>query len=181
MRTTGREMHLVKQIGEYLVCAELGRRGYIATSFTGNVPEFDILAIDKERRVQPIQVKAIRQGQWQFNASHFADITLTIDGRQIVGEKKRLANPDLICVFVRVVAQGKDEFYIFRLGTLQDIIVDRHCQWLDRHGGRRPRSPESMHTSVRTDDLAKYRDDWDLLSEAQQMNRTPYIPPNSNL
>ncbi len=44
MKSTGRDKYVVKQVGEYLVCAELGRRGYIATSFTGNVPEFDILA-----------------------------------------------------------------------------------------------------------------------------------------
>ena len=44
---TGRENHLVKQVGEYLVAAELCRRGFIATTFTGNVPEFDLLAIDE--------------------------------------------------------------------------------------------------------------------------------------
>ena len=44
---TGRDMQLTKMIGEYLVCAELCRRGLLATTFTGNVPEFDILATDK--------------------------------------------------------------------------------------------------------------------------------------
>jgi hypothetical protein len=41
---TGRDVQLTRQIGEYLVCAELGRRGWIATTFTGSVPGFDILA-----------------------------------------------------------------------------------------------------------------------------------------
>ena len=45
---TGRDIQLTKMIGEYLVCAELCRRGLLATTFTGNVPEFDILATDKE-------------------------------------------------------------------------------------------------------------------------------------
>ena len=31
---------LAAQVGEYLVCAELARRGLIATPFSGNVPEF---------------------------------------------------------------------------------------------------------------------------------------------
>jgi len=44
---TGRDMQLTKMIGEYLVCAELCRRELLATTFTGNVPEFDILATDK--------------------------------------------------------------------------------------------------------------------------------------
>ena len=41
---SGRKNLLTKQIGEYLVAAELGRQGLIATTFTGNVPDFDILA-----------------------------------------------------------------------------------------------------------------------------------------
>jgi hypothetical protein len=37
VRTTGREMQLTRQIGEHLVAAELGRRGYVATPFAGNI------------------------------------------------------------------------------------------------------------------------------------------------
>jgi len=40
----GRKNQLTKQIGEYLVAAELGRRGFLATTFTGNVPHYDVLA-----------------------------------------------------------------------------------------------------------------------------------------
>ena len=42
--TTGRNNKLVGQTGEYLVAAELSRRGLIATTFTGNVPYYDIIA-----------------------------------------------------------------------------------------------------------------------------------------
>jgi len=42
MKVTGRELQLTKQTGEYLVCAELCRKKFIATSFTGNVPDYDI-------------------------------------------------------------------------------------------------------------------------------------------
>ena len=41
---TGRDTQLTKQIGDYLVTAELGRLGLIATTFTGNVPHYDISA-----------------------------------------------------------------------------------------------------------------------------------------
>jgi hypothetical protein len=43
---TGRGKYLTKQAGEYLIAAELSRRGYIATTFTGNVPDYDIIAVD---------------------------------------------------------------------------------------------------------------------------------------
>jgi len=49
------------QIGESLCVAELGRRGIIATTFTGNVPDIDVLAYRGGISV-PIQVKAQRRG-----------------------------------------------------------------------------------------------------------------------
>ena len=48
---------LAGQVGEFLVCAELGRRGLIATSFTGNVPEFDLIVADGSLKTLPVQVK----------------------------------------------------------------------------------------------------------------------------
>jgi hypothetical protein len=47
---TGRSRKIVGQTGEYLVAAELSRRGLIATTFTGNVPNYDIIASDETGR-----------------------------------------------------------------------------------------------------------------------------------
>jgi hypothetical protein len=47
---TGRDNQLTKQVGEYLVAAEVCRRGFIATTFTGNVPHYDIIASDGSGR-----------------------------------------------------------------------------------------------------------------------------------
>lgn len=57
---TGRSNKLVAQTGEYLVAAELSRRGLIATTFTGNVPHYDISASDEEGHHVSVQVKASR-------------------------------------------------------------------------------------------------------------------------
>ena len=43
---TGRNRQRTKQVGEYLVASELCRRDLIATTFTGNVPNYDIVADD---------------------------------------------------------------------------------------------------------------------------------------
>jgi hypothetical protein len=43
---SGRSDYLTKQAGEYIVAAELSRRGFVATTFTGNVPSYDIVAVD---------------------------------------------------------------------------------------------------------------------------------------
>lgn len=162
---TGRGMQLTKQVGEYLVAAELCRRGFITTTFTGNVPEFDLLAIDSNYRTQPVQVKAIRTGSWQFSLNRYLEITVSDNGIQTIHGKKPVDKPDLVCVFVRLISLGQDEFYILRLEDLQDVMLRGHSRYLEKHGGRRPRNPASMHTAVSTSDLVPYRDNWGLLEK----------------
>ena len=57
---TGRGNRLVQQVGEYRATAELARRGYIATTLSGSVPDFDIIAVDENFRATPIQVKTMK-------------------------------------------------------------------------------------------------------------------------
>ena len=57
---------LSKQLSENLVTAELARRGVIATPFSGNVPDFDILAFNGGEST-PIQVKSARSGNITVN------------------------------------------------------------------------------------------------------------------
>ena len=74
---TGRSNKLVGQTGEYLVAAELSRRGLIATTFTGNVPHYDVLASDEIGRYVSVQVKASRRSSWQFSdIRQFCEIQL---------------------------------------------------------------------------------------------------------
>lgn len=162
---TGIEMQLTKRVGEYLVCAELCRMKFTATTFAGNVPEFDILAINDKYETKPIQVKAIRGGSWQFNVGKYLDISISNDKKQTIKGKKQLANPDLVCIFVKLISQGKDEFYIFRLKDLQDIIFRDYGKWLEQHEGKRPRKPKSMHCAVSPRALKGYRNNWELLKE----------------
>ena len=68
---TGRSNKLVGQTGEYLIAAELSRRGLIATTFTGNVPHYDIIASDETGRHVSVQVKAscgTSLAVWQHHA-----------------------------------------------------------------------------------------------------------------
>ena len=41
---TGRATKLTGAVGEFVVAAELCRRGLLATPFAGNVPHYDIIA-----------------------------------------------------------------------------------------------------------------------------------------
>ncbi len=162
---TGRDTQLTKQIGEYLVAAELGRRGYVATTFTGNVPHFDILAADEGGRSLAIQVKAIRGNTWQFsNARQFVSIELE-GKKQILGDKTSPPQPNLTHVFVALGEYGADRFFIFDWSDLQRIVVSKYAQYLRSKGGIRPQRYDSFHTAVSLDDLRDYEDNWELIEE----------------
>lgn len=160
---TGRGITTTGQIGEYLTVAELCRMGFIATTFTRNVPVFDVLAIDENDRTVPIQVKTIQGKTWQFDAGRYLKIEIK-GGKQKVTGKQPLKNSDLIYVMVRLIGRGKDEFFLLRHKDLQQIIFNGYTTYLEKHGGRRPKSEGSLHTAVSVSDLERFRDNWELLT-----------------
>ena len=169
---TGRDMQLTKMVGEYLVCAELCRKGLLATTFTGNVPEFDILATDEYLRTIPVQVKANAKGDWMLRADSFLNIDYNKEKEiQTIVGKKDFKNSKLIYIFVKLVDQGEDKFYILRLQNLQRIIFKSYKEYLKKHGGKRPKNPESKHKAILSKHLSDYRDNWELLQEEKLRGR----------
>jgi hypothetical protein len=160
---TGRDNQLTKQIGEYLVAAELGRRGYVAATFSGNVPDYDIVATDSEFRAVPVQVKAINGKSWRFDFARFA--VVRFEGkRQVVERPLRLPRP-IACVLVALGEYGQDRFYILEWRRLRDIVIRDYKANLASKGGVRPRRYDSLHTAVSETQLATYRDNWSLLDQ----------------
>lgn len=162
---TGRSNKLVGQTGEYLVAAELSRRGLIATTFTGNVPHYDIIASDEAGRHVSVQVKAGRGASWQFgNITQYCDITF--DGkRQVIGEMKPCPVRRLIMTFVRIAEDGSDRFYILTWQRLRDLLVKVHKGFLKRHDGVRPQRWDSLHSAISEKTLQPYRDRWDTIEK----------------
>ena len=161
---TGRELHLTKQIGEYLVAAELCRRGMIAATFTGNVPHYDIIASDKAGRVRHVQVKAIRSSSWQMDMGRFMEIAQK-GKRQVLGKACPAPVPGLVFVFVKLVGAGKDSFFIVRWEDLRDALVTDYKAYLKKCNGIRPKNPESRHTAFDEKLLESYHNNWKLLTE----------------
>lgn len=160
---TGRSNQLTKQVGEYLVACELARRGLLVATFSGNVPDFDLIATDLKGSSCPIQVKTIRGASWQFSVDKFAEITFN-GNKQCVGSRKPLTIPDLICVFVVASKKyGEDQFYILLWSQLQDLVISIHTRWLNKHGGVRPKRFDSMHCAASPVDLQAYKDNWSLI------------------
>ena len=160
---TGRSNQLIKQIGEYLVACELARQGFLVATFSGNVPDFDLIATDFKGSSCPIQVKAIKGGSWQFSIDKFVNIIF--DGKkQIIGERKPLPIPQLVCVFVIAAEKyGEDQFFVLEWSKVQEILIENHTRWLNAHGGIRPRKPDSMHCALDKRDLQKYKDNWTII------------------
>lgn len=156
--SSGYNTQITRQIGEHLVVAKLGKLGIVATPFAGNVPSYDILAVDKAGHSLPMQVKTINGSTWQFDARDFLDIDFRKDGFQVVKRKIKLMNPNLVCVFV-LLKHNDDEYFIFKLKNLQDYF------WRTYKGGKRPRNPKSTHCAILPKDLIKFKDNWKLITD----------------
>ncbi len=144
------------------MASELSRRGMIATTFTGNVPHFDIIASDESGRHISVQVKASRGDTWQIaNVKEYCEIEF--DGhKQIMGLP--LDNPvvDLMMVFVRISEQREnDKFYILSWERFRDILIKNHTEYLQKHEGVRPKRWDSLHVGVKESNLKPFEDCWD--------------------
>jgi hypothetical protein len=154
---TGLSTKLTGQIGEHLVTAELGRRGIIATPFSGNVPDIDILAHSKGVTGH-IQVKAINKESWQFDIRKFLDVDLTEKGQTVKGINNEL-DRKIICVFVSLGAElGEDKFYIFKQGWLQDYFTERYME------RKPPQNVNSFHCAIWERDMQGHLEKWKLIT-----------------
>jgi hypothetical protein len=170
---TGRSNQLNKQIGEYLVACELARRGLLVATFSGNVPDFDLLATDATGASLPLQVKTIRGGGWQFSADKFVQVRFA-GKKQELGTKLRPHIPHLLCVLVLATEYGRDRFYILEWEQLRDLVVSTHRAWLKKHQGVRPRNYQSMHCAVTPLQLAKFENQWrKITGRLSQPHRQP--------
>ena len=134
--------------GEYFVCAELSRRGYVASLTLRNTRGIDILASNADAtKSVGIQVKT-NQGTkkyWLLNEK---------------AEKDSARN--LVYILVRLNNLDVPEYYIVPLDVVAKHVREEHAAWLaspGRHGRVRVDNP--MRTF--RDSENKYRDRWDLL------------------
>lgn len=163
--STGRRNRLAGQIGEYLVCAELGRRGLMATSFSGNVPTFDVVAADESCRTLAIQVKTTRSNNWPGDARKWMDIEFDeVTQCQRFRGPAVLSTPSLIYVCVAIgETKNDDRFFVMKMDALQRICIAGYSAWMESHGWRRPQNPHSYDCRWTVAQLAEFEDNWDLI------------------
>lgn len=165
---TGLSNKLTGQIGEFLACAELGRQGYIATSFTGNVPEYDIIVSDDSLKTLPIQVKTSRSENWPSRADYWLEIEFDHENKQQINRGlKKIKNPDLIYICIALgYKHGEDRFFICRKRDIQNACVKGYIDWMDPKDWKRPRNYKSLDNRYSVCDLKSFENNWKLIAEA---------------
>jgi hypothetical protein len=159
--TTGQATQLTGAVGEFLVAAELCRRGLLATPFAGNVPHYDIIASGQSGGHVAVQVKAINVHAWQFDIRKFLDVHMDEDGkRQILGAPHQEPYPELMRVLVFLKKTGQDRFFILEWKELQNLVVRAYTEYLSRHNFVRPRKPDSFHMTLAISDVEPFENEW---------------------
>ena len=158
---TGRNTQLTGAVGEFLVAAELCRLNLLATPFAGNVPHYDLIASGQSGGHLAVQVKAINGLNWQFDIRKFAEVELSRDGKhQVIGARHPEPFPDLMCVLVVLKDTGQDRFFVLEWKELQDILVRAYEAYLSKHGGIRPKAPDSFHCALTIKVVEPHENQW---------------------
>ena len=118
-----------------------------------------------------VQVKAIAGLSWQFDIRTFTDVRYTA-GAQTIGQPTTSPAGDLICVLVRLHTDGADRFYVLRWPELQRVLINGYRDYLERHGGRRPRRTDSFHTALREPDIKPFLGNWLLFDAFTEVSKT---------
>ncbi len=162
---TGRSTKLTGATGEFLVAAELCRRGLIATPFSGNVPHYDIIASGQSGGHVFVQVKAINGETWQFDIRSFLDVQMDEDGKhQIPGKLQPEPIPGLICVLVVIRETGRDRFFILEWKDIRKILAAGYKRYLGKHAFARPRAHSSFHAALSIADVEQFENTRDKVS-----------------
>jgi hypothetical protein len=176
---TGLSNKLTGQIGEYLACAELGRRGLIATTFTGNVPEFDLIVCNDVLQTIPIQVKTTRGKTWPSRADLWLDIEIDeVTRKQVNRGKKPIEHPDLVFICIALgAAHGEDQFFICKKTDIQDACISSYVKWMEPKNWTRPINYKSLDNRYGVEDLLQFKNNWALVEQLLTRSNRHETPP----
>lgn len=166
---SGVDTKLVGQVGENLVSAILGMRGYYASPYAGNVPGFDITAVHSETLISfPIQVKTSTTGSLVHSTiDKWCEHELLDGNYQRLGVLNKLKHPEMIWIMVRLGVNGISDarFFICFEQDIQKRIVNRYLSFMKLHSFRRPHGGNSRQAVLDIIDLVDFENNWELLNK----------------
>jgi hypothetical protein len=137
--------------GEYLVAAELSRRGWAASITPKGVQRSDVLAQHVEtQRVVAIQVKTARNGR-NFRLPEKLEVPTTAD------------NEWIILVALRHDEGDPVEYYVVPRNLISALIYVDHRRWLATPGRKGQPHNDNPQRNADAGQFTAYRDAWHLL------------------
>jgi hypothetical protein len=160
---------LVGQVGEHLLSAKLGMMGFYASPYAGNVPSFDVTAVDAETlNSQVLQVKTSTTNTLVQSAiCKWIETEVDETGLYSFGKQKDLIHPQMVWVLINIQSEdlGKAKFYICTEKEIQKAHINRFVSWIEGHGYRRPKRGKSMQSILTTSDLSMFEENWTLIKK----------------
>ena len=142
--------HQVASKGKSLVASELEKRGAgCVTPDKGRKSCLLASSADRSRTVQ-IRVKAKTNENWQT----------TIDEAQVRDTPPHPNDETKFWIFVDLTTP---RYWIAPDSWVRKNIREAHHEYLNQHGGRRPRNDASHHHSIDEKRLEQWQDRWDIL------------------
>ncbi len=143
--------HQVASEGRSFVESELKKRGAGSVTSEGTQKIYlQASSSDRSRTVQ-IQVKTKRKGNWHSKTDE-AEATETPP------------NPNNVRKFwVFVDLSGARRYWVVPDWWMRNDIHEAHQAYLNRHGGRRPKTLDSNHHSIGEKRLEQWQDKWEIL------------------
>jgi hypothetical protein len=165
---SGLSNKVIGQSGEFAVCAQLGKLGFVATPFSGNVPHYDVIVTNERLDTVALQVKAtFGNSSWIVgDARYWMEIDFEeSSGIQSIVGPSDIGHPNLIMVYVWLSRKPgeADRFFLLPKGEVQKILVNSYRSWLAKHNGKRPRKPGSFHIIIDLSELIPYENAWELI------------------
>lgn len=165
---TGRFNKLTGQIGEYIACAELGRQGFLASAFSGNVPEFDLVVVDESLKSNVVQVKSTRNGNWRTDANTWMILDVLNSGHQVLRGPKLIANPNLLYIFVAIGDAShttSDRFFILNASEVQIAYIKSYSYYMEQKNWIRPTNPYSFDCRINIIDIIVHENKWEKIRD----------------
>lgn len=172
--SSGAHNKLIGQIGENLVAAKLGTLGYYASPYAGNVPGFDLTAVDSKTLSSfPVQVKC-STGKTLVHSQIDRWVETNIDstGKYAFGELTKLEHPNMLWIMVNL-PKGQIEsarYFICRAADIQKLVVERFLAFIERHQYRRPNGGNSKQAILSIRELHRFEDNWQLIAKKSTDN-----------
>lgn len=144
----------VGRAGELLVAAEIHRLGGYAVTFSGNMPNIDVLASNLDQsRIVTIQVKTKRSGTWRT------------DSRRALPEN-RIQDPAGIRYWVMVslpAPPNPPAFFVMEESWVLDDIHQRASAYRKRYRSERGEERPSFHHAIAVNRIEEWCSRWDIL------------------